>query len=130
MNLKTIVFAGVAASMLALTGCAGNTPNNNNGNETGERISNSINRSIDRFGRNGSNSLWNDNDIHSPGYVNPDGMTGSSRINRGITGNQTNRNSFVTPRAYISPDAGIGNSFGNILNNDDINRGAIGNYNR
>jgi hypothetical protein len=112
MNLKRIVFVGITAVMIATTGCASNTPENNRGNRTGERISESINRGTgysngyyrnDGFtNRSYNNDLWNGSNGPTPG----------SRYSRSDINNSTDGSS-------------IRNRYGS-----SINRGRVDNYNR
>ena len=46
LDLKRVLFASVTAGMLAVTGCAGNVPENNHGNRTGENLGNNVNRAF------------------------------------------------------------------------------------
>ena len=59
MNLKRVLFATITAGMLTATGCAGNVPENNHGNRTGENLGRDIDRSFN-YGRTRSNLYNND----------------------------------------------------------------------
>jgi hypothetical protein len=113
MNLKMTVIAGITAGMMALTGCAGNTPATNDGNRTGEQITNSINRATDNYRSNNNyNNGLNGNNYN---YYNRDGSLW---------------NSYNTSAPTAKNRGGYGLNRSNNLNNNDINRGTIGSYNR
>jgi hypothetical protein len=124
VNLKRILFAAVTAGMLTVTGCAGNTPDNNHGNRTGENLGSDVNRSFNNGGtrsnsnggtrsnynnyRNGiystdryGNDTWNSYSTPAPGVNN------STRSN--TLGNQLKRVGKTTGRTAnvtVKPSAG------------------------
>jgi hypothetical protein len=105
VNLKRILFAAVTAGMLTVTGCAGNTPENNHGNRTGENLGSDVNRSFNNGGtrsnynayRNGiystdrySNDLWNSYSTPAP--------SGNNSTRSNTLGNQLRRYGRTTGR--------------------------------
>jgi hypothetical protein len=140
MNLKKVAFAGITAGILFLgTGCAGNTPENNHGNRTGERITNSFDTNTNRNSDNlwdssddGINRSYNRGSIWNNTYISPTPGYSGSYNNYNRSGFRTNNNNsfFATSKPSQRRNNVIRPSAGNNLTTSDVNRGTLNNYNR
>lgn len=96
MNFKRIIAIGAVVGMLAVTGCSMNTPDRNEANYNGERLSAAVNRRAGTtrglFGRNARRTeRRNDNYAQPNARIGNTFGYGMNRTDRGIPSNGINR---------------------------------------
>jgi len=119
MNWRHFAITGLVAGMVAITGCASNMPESNQGNRNGQRVADAVNRREDTYRTTG----------HRLGYTE---NSGYNRVTRGIRRGVNNvtrptRNVVNNPLNIGRPQGRIGNTFRYGHNRADVR--ALDNYN-
>ena len=119
MNWRHLAITGLAVGMVAITGCAANMPESNQGNRNGQRVADAVNRREDTYRTTG----------HRLGYTENSGYNRVTRgIRRGVNEvTRPTRNIGTNPLNIGRPHGRIGNTFRYGHNRADVR--VLDNYN-
>gem|GEM_PF-1390859 len=114
MNWKRIAAAGMVAGMVAITGCAANLPESNQGNRNGQRVTDAVNRRPDTY-RTTSNRLARTENTGAGRASHTEGnMTNGVTRGQNNTANRRYTRHPHSSNRYLNlgrPGARIGNTF-------------------